>query len=97
MSEEKKPIYVGVIEKDEKGNYFCGRYLLDYKKVATNFNLGDEIKIKSVIENPSDISQEQYPVKSKDFALANKKRWVKEDSTEELEEGSSEKPQQDQE
>jgi hypothetical protein len=73
MSKEKKGVYTGVIEKDEKGNYFCGEYLLDYKYTQANFKLGDVINIKSVIENPSDISYNQYPKKSKHFFLANDK------------------------
>ncbi|NDI99463.1 hypothetical protein GWA97_10295 [Flavobacterium sp. LaA7.5] len=80
MAKEKKPVYTGVIAQDEEGNYFCGAYLLDYQKVASVFKPGDEITIKSVIENPSDKSYEQYPMKSKDFALANKKKWVKDDT-----------------
>lgn len=80
MTKEKKAVYTGVIAQDEDGNYFCGAYLLDYQKAASGFKLGDEIKINSVIENPSDKSHEQYPMKSKDFALASKKKWVKEDN-----------------
>lgn len=72
MSKEKKGIYTGKIEQDEKGNFFCGEYLLDYKYTTAKFTIGDEITIKSVIENPSDISYDQYPKKSKDFVLANK-------------------------
>ena len=74
MSKEKKGIYTGVIEKDEKGNYFCGEYLLDHKYTEANFKLGDVVNIKSVIENPSDISYNQYPKKSKHFFLANDKK-----------------------
>lgn len=80
MTKEKKAVYTGVIAQDEDGNYFCGAYLLDYQKVASTFKLGDEITIKTIIENPSDKSQEKYPMKSKDFALANKKKWVKDDN-----------------
>ncbi|RZJ70148.1 MAG: hypothetical protein EOO45_13045 [Flavobacterium sp.] len=77
MTKEKKAIYTGIIEKDEKGNYFCGEYLLDYKMVAANFNEGDKITINSIIENPSDISFGQYPKKSKDFSQADKKKFIK--------------------
>ena len=59
------------------GNFFCGEYLLDYKQVAAGFNLGDKISISSVIENPSDKSYDQYPKKSKVFALADKKKFLK--------------------
>jgi hypothetical protein len=61
------------MEKDENNNYFCGEYLLDYKMAHSNFNLGDFITIKSVIENPSDISYNKFPKKSKNFAKANLK------------------------
>lgn len=77
MTKEKKAIYTGIIEKDEKGNYFCGEYLLDYKMVTANFNEGDKITINSIIENPSDISFGQYPKKSKDFSQADKEKFIK--------------------
>ena len=75
-SQEKmlqKGVYTGIMEKDENNNYFCGEYLLDYKMAHSNFNLGDFITIKSVIENPSDISYNKFPKKSKNFAKANLK------------------------
>jgi hypothetical protein len=75
-SEEKmlqKGIYTGIIEKDENNNFFCGIYLLDYKMVQAKHAVGDMITIKSVIENPSDISYKQYPKKSKNFDKANQK------------------------
>jgi hypothetical protein len=70
---KQKGVYTGIIEKDEIGNYFCGEYLLDFKEVEKNFQLGDEINIKSVIANPSDKSYNQYPKKSRSFFLANEK------------------------
>lgn len=74
MSKEVKGIYTGAVEKDENGNYFCGSFMLDYKAVATGgFNVGDMITIKTVIDNPSDKSNEQYPKKSKNFSKAEKK------------------------
>jgi hypothetical protein len=74
MSKEiQKGIYTGIIEKDDKGNYFCGEFLLDYKMVSANFKIGDKITIKTIIENPSDISYDTYPKKSKNFALFNLK------------------------
>lgn len=75
-SEEKmlqKGIFTGIIEVDDKNNFFCGAYLLDYKMVQTKHQLGDLITIKSVIENPSDISYNKYPKKSKNFDKANQK------------------------
>jgi len=74
MSKDKKGVYSGIIEKDENGNYFCGEYMLDYQRVAENFQLGDKVTIKSVIENPSDKSFAQYPKKSRDFFLFNLKK-----------------------
>lgn len=73
MSKEKKGVYTGKIEKDENGNYFCGPYLLDYQYTEANFKIGDEVNLKTVIENPSDKTYEQYPKKSKVFFLSNKK------------------------
>lgn len=75
-SQEKmlqKGIYTGIMEKDENGNFFCGEYLLDYKMAQSNHTVGDWITIKSVIENPSDISYNKYPKKSKNFDKANYK------------------------
>ncbi|AWH84697.1 hypothetical protein HYN59_05985 [Flavobacterium album] len=77
MAKDEKPIYTGIIEKDEAGNYFCGEYLLDYRQVETKFQLGDKISIKSIIENPSDKSYAKYPKKSKEFSLADKKKFLK--------------------
>ncbi|MDV6169299.1 hypothetical protein R1T16_12760 [Flavobacterium sp. DG1-102-2] len=74
MSKDKKGVHSGLIEKDENGNYFCGEYLLDYQHVEKNFKVGDKITIKSVIDNPSDKSLEQYPQKSRDFFLFNLKK-----------------------
>ncbi len=73
MSKEKKGIYTGIIAQDADGNYYCGEYLLDYQYTQKNFKIGDEINIKSVIENPSDKSYDQYPKKSRNFFLANDK------------------------
>ena len=70
---KEKGVYTGIIEKDEHGNYFCGEYLLDYQYTEKSFKLGDEVNLKTVIENPSDKSYNQYPKKSKNFFLANKK------------------------
>jgi hypothetical protein len=74
-AEEKmlqKGIFTGIMEKDENNNFFCGIYLLDYK-MALNHTLGDLITIKTIIENPSDISFAKYPKKSKSFDKANMK------------------------
>lgn len=69
----QKGVYTGIIEQDDNNNFFCGQYLLDYKMVISNHKIGDMITIKSVIENPSDISYNQYPKKSKNFDKANNK------------------------
>ena len=74
-SEERmlqKGVYTGIMEKDENNNFFCGAYLLDYK-MAQKHAVGDWITIKSIIENPSDISYNKYPKKSKNFDKANNK------------------------
>lgn len=69
----QKGIYTGIIEKDDKNNFFCGEYLLDYKIVMAKHQIGDMVTIKSIIENPSDINYNQYPKKSKNFDKANHK------------------------
>ncbi len=74
-TEDKMPqkgVFTGIMEQDENKNYFCGEYLLDFK-MAQKHALGDWITIKSIIENPSDISYNQYPKKSKNFDKANRK------------------------
>ncbi|MDD2822228.1 MAG: hypothetical protein PHW29_13305 [Flavobacterium sp.] len=68
----QKGIFTGIMEQDENGNFFCGEYLLDYK-MAQAHTIGDWITIKSIIENPSDISYNKYPKKSKNFDKANNK------------------------
>lgn len=73
MSKDKKGVYTGIIEKDSDGNYFCGDYLLDFQYTEKNFKIGDEINIKTIIENPSDKSYEKYPKKSRNFFLSNLK------------------------
>lgn len=66
----KEGLYQGIIEQDEKGNFFCGPYLLDYKMVISNFKLGDRISIKTLIHNPSDMTVDQFPKKSVKFSMA---------------------------
>ena len=73
MSKDKKGVYTGIIEKDADGNYFCGKYLLDYQYTEKKFKIKNEINIKSIIVNPSDKSYNQYPKKSRNFFLANEK------------------------
>jgi len=68
----QKGVFTGIMEQDENNNFFCGIYLLDFK-MAQKHKLGDWITIKSVIENPSDISYQKYPKKSKNFDKANNK------------------------
>ena len=68
--ETKKGLYQGIIEKDAKGNYFCGPYLLDYQLVESNFRLGDKVSIKKIVGNTSRKSFEDYPQKSIKFSLA---------------------------
>ena len=69
MSKDKKNVYTGAIEKDEQGNFYCGPYLLDYKYTVENFKLGDVVNIKTIIDNPSHMSREKYPKKSRVFFL----------------------------
>jgi hypothetical protein len=71
---KEKGVYTGLIERDEKNNYICGPYLLDYKYTeAGKFKVGDRVNLKSVVANPSNASNEKYPMKSGNFFLANEK------------------------
>jgi hypothetical protein len=74
-SEEKcyKRVYTGIMEK-MKTTICC--LSLDYKMAISNHTLGDYITIKTIIENPSDISYNKYPKKSKNFDKANNKPTV---------------------
>lgn len=67
--ETKQGLYQGIIEQDEKGNYFCGPYLLDYQLVELHFRLGDKVSLKKIIGNTSRKSFDDYPQKSIKFAL----------------------------
>lgn len=67
--ETKRGLYQGIIERDEKGNYFCGPYLLDYKLTEANFKLGDKVSLKKIVGNTSGKSAEDYPQKSTKFSL----------------------------
>jgi hypothetical protein len=69
----EKGLFTGILEQDEKGNFFCGEFLLDFKMASAGFAIGDLITIKSVIVNPSDLTYNTYPKKSKNFAKANLK------------------------
>lgn len=72
--ETKRGLYQGFIERDEKGNYFCGPYLLDYKMTEANFKLGDKVSIKKIVGNTSGKSVEDYPQKAIKFSLAGEDR-----------------------
>lgn len=72
---KEKGVYTGTLEKDDKGNYFCGPYLLDYQYTESgNFKIGDKINLKTVVANPSNASNQTYPMKSRNFFLANEKK-----------------------
>ena len=73
IMEKEKGVYTGIIEQDADGNFFCGPYMLDYKLVVSKFKIGDEVNLKTVIENPSDKSYDKYPKKSSLFFLSNLK------------------------
>lgn len=72
--ETKRGLYQGIVERDEKGNYFCGPYLLDYKLTEASFKLGDKVSIKKIVSNTSSKSIEEYPQKAIKFSLAGEDR-----------------------
>jgi hypothetical protein len=53
---------IAIIEKDDLGNYHCGDVLLSYRFVNDNgFQVGDEIRIVSAIENTIFKTKHLYP------------------------------------
>ncbi|TDQ80235.1 hypothetical protein [Sphingobacterium yanglingense] len=72
--ETKRGLYQGIVERDEKGNYYCGPYLLDYKLTESSFKLGDKVSIKKIVSNTSGKSVEEYPQKAIKFSLAGEDR-----------------------
>ncbi|MDR2284166.1 MAG: hypothetical protein LBE37_13200 [Sphingobacterium sp.] len=72
--ETKRGLYQGIVERDEKGNYYCGPYLLDYKLTESSFKLGDKVSIKKIVSNTSGKSIEEYPQKAIKFSLAGEDR-----------------------
>jgi hypothetical protein len=60
----KKALYrYHVVKKTKTTTFFVKS--LDYKMVQAKHKLGDMITIKSIIENPSDISFNKYPKNQK--------------------------------
>lgn len=57
---DSEPI-TGIIEQDEKGNYHCGEYILNYTYTQANFNLGDNIQIIEFQDNTSPKTKFYYP------------------------------------
>jgi hypothetical protein len=51
----------GKIEQDDNRNYHCGVYLLDYKKVSSNYAVGDKIKITEISKNTNSKTNHLYP------------------------------------
>lgn len=53
--------YEGTIAQDTNKNYYCGEYLLDYRKVSSNYAIGDTIKITEIAENTNTRTKHLYP------------------------------------
>lgn len=52
----------GIIEKDERGNYYCGKVLLTYSHIEkNNFKTGDKIKILKCAKNER-TAKDLYPL-----------------------------------
>ena len=54
-------IHEGVIQRDNKGNYFCGDFMLKYMEVHQVYEPGTRIMIKSVAPNYNSRTKDQYP------------------------------------
>lgn len=53
---------IEIIERDDLGNYHCGEVLLSYNFIKDNgFEVGEEIKLLSVIENSTYKTKHLYP------------------------------------
>lgn len=50
---DNEAVLDGIIEQDEKGNYYCGNSVFQYKKVHNKVEVGSKIKITKTIENTS--------------------------------------------
>ncbi len=64
------PQYKGKIEQDSKRNYFCGMYLLSYKRVVENFKIGDDICIFESVKNEDIKTMDSYSLFAKKFSTA---------------------------
>jgi hypothetical protein len=51
----------GKIEQDNKGNFHCNEFLLNYNYTLTNFKLGDTIQINEFEDNGNPKSNFHYP------------------------------------
>ena len=60
--------FVGIIERDVKGNYFCGDFLLPFKRVEEGYNLGDKIQIFEFVKNEDDRTKNYYSKFAKKFS-----------------------------
>ncbi|MCF8342992.1 MAG: hypothetical protein K9I82_18595 [Chitinophagaceae bacterium] len=60
--------YEGLIEQDNKGNFYCGEYALAYLHIINNnFKIGDRIKITESMENTNNKTNLLYPKHAKKF------------------------------
>ncbi len=62
------PQYEGTIEQDSNGNYFCGKYLLPYKRVEGKYNVGNNIRIFESVKNEDARTKDFYPVFARNFS-----------------------------
>ena len=51
---------MGQLEQDEKGHYHIGKYVLQYRKIHGNYDIGDKLEITKSIENTS-TTKDKYP------------------------------------
>ena len=53
----------GFIAQDSQGNFHCNSYILDYRFTSANYNIGDQIEITEVVDNPKESLRYMYPKK----------------------------------
>lgn len=62
----------GIIQKDDKGNYYCNEYILNYNYTHSNFEIGDNIQIVDFQDNSNDKTSSQYPKFATKYKKYNK-------------------------
>lgn len=55
-----EPIHTGKLERDHQGNYYCGEYLLPYKRIDGIFDIGTTLIIFKAYDNNRELTKGFY-------------------------------------